>query len=220
MKYLITLLLLLATLVTRGQLGQPTLDTTFVSVENNKIFVYSYREYEDGTRAGNFPNGAYRLPATDTAEVVNFFVAESINRSRQWAQNVVSAAQKGVVFRALNTYDNALTNFTGTGAKARIQAQLEESFIGEDWRFLEAGQQQVSVRVFKAGNGVLRLDFQNGTVRTIDLRSDVHFRVLNFPDGTATNFFKLDNGAFVAFDGDLGRKYTLGKVSMIQALRQ
>lgn len=218
-RLLILFAFLLITIAAKAQ-REVALDTLYITNESGKIFIYSFIEYTDGGRKGNFPGGDYRIASPDTATAVNFVFGETFNKARQYSEISQRALQKSQTVSALQTNNTAVINFAGISLLDSLSRFYAPILIGDDWIFRTASGPETNVTVTQNAQGVLRLNFGGGVIRSILVFSDNWLRIQNYPNGTNTDFFLMPSGSFVSVGENASRNFVLRKQSIAQQIRQ
>lgn len=217
-KLLILFAFLFITLIAKAQ-REVALDTLYITNESGKIFIYSYIEYTDGGRKGNFPGGDYRMAVPDTSAAINFILGETVNKARQYSDISQKALQKAQTVSALQTNNTAIFNFAGISLLDSLSRFYAQFLVGEDWTFRTASGPETNVTVTQNAQGVLRLNFGGGVIRSILVFSDNWIRIQNYPNGTNTDFFLMPSGSFVSVGENASRNFVLRKQSIAQQIR-
>lgn len=220
MKIKLLILFLFAALAANAQNREVVSDTLYIANEGGKIFIYSYTEFTDGSRKGNFPNGSYRESAPDTATAVNFIMGEALGKARQYSIIAQQALQKPQTVQAITTLNSAVVNFTGISIADSLRNQLAPILIGEDWTFrASTGAPAQNVTVTQNAQGLLRMNFGGGVIRTVVPFAETWLRILNYPSqGQRTDFYLMPSGSFVSVGENTTRSASIRKESLVKQL--
>ena len=195
------------------------LDTLYITNEGGKVFIYTYTEFTDGSRKGNFSDGDYRKTAPDTATAVNFVEGEIRGKTRQYAAIAQQALQKKAVFDAVLTLDKAVVNFTGHGVLDSIKANLATMLIGTDWTYrTPTDATNRTAAIAYNANGVLKINLGGGVIRDVIPIAETWFRINNL-SGVDTDFFLMPSGVFVSSEANMLRGYIIRKASIVQQVQ-
>lgn len=174
-------------------------DTMYIETIGNQKFIVSYREFTDGTIVSRLPGNFFRLPATDTTEIINFFGQQYISVSDEYSSQVVSIPKLGQTNSTLNSFNTTLTQLFGINLQNAVRDLFKPELLTfrdtsqvYNWT-LVTGQTPQAVEFVETGaQKVLRLKLANGTLLPVVVNSGRWFRVLNL-DGSNREFHRIEN---------------------------
>lgn len=198
-KFFISILFLFTALESFAQ-REIKREAMYVEIVNGQKFIVSFREYLDGTIISRLPGNFYRLPVTDTVQIVNFFASQFIGSADEYSSQIVSTPKLGQTNSTLTAFDSTLTQLFPVFNLRNMVRDLykpemltfKDSVRTYNWT-LVTGQVAQEVEFIEAGaQKVLRLKLANGTLLPVVVNSGRWFRVLNL-DGANREFHRVEN---------------------------